>query len=150
LDLLHGCLGDEVEVMLSDVPNGLPLADPKAAQHIAPGSAADQVWDLLVAQDGVGWVTAGKILARKRPHLLPVYDHVVACAVGQPEGFWSALHQALIENNAALQARLARLRDSTGISGVSTLRVLDVALWMQHRGAHSATDCPGLAGPHVS
>jgi hypothetical protein len=35
-----------------------------------------------VAETAAGWVTAGKLLARRRPHLVPVYDGVVKCGRG--------------------------------------------------------------------
>ncbi|MEV5508792.1 DUF6308 family protein [Streptomyces orinoci] len=44
------------------------------ADVLAEGSPADQAWHLLCAQYGVDWVIAGKLLVRKRPRLLPVYD----------------------------------------------------------------------------
>jgi len=34
---------------------------------------------------------AGKLLARKRPSLIPVYDEIVRCAFGWPENIWTAL-----------------------------------------------------------
>lgn len=42
------------------------------ADVVADGSPAAVVWHLLCGQYGVDWVIPGKLLARKRPRLLPV------------------------------------------------------------------------------
>jgi hypothetical protein len=108
---------------------------------VADGSPADQAWRLLLDLQDVGWVIAGKLLARKRPRLLPVYDRVVRCAVGRPPSFWLALHTALREDNAALYRQLLELRQAAGLpETVSALRVCDVAVWMNHRALGHA--CP--------
>lgn len=69
--------------LLSAIPRDIDMADAEA-DVLAEGSPADQAWHLLCAQHGVDWVIAGKLLARKRPRLLPVYDKVVRCALGRP------------------------------------------------------------------
>jgi hypothetical protein len=145
LDLLHGRLGGQLTELLAQIPTGLPLAATEAVEHIATGSPADRAWELLVAQPGVKWVTASKVLARKRPQLLPVYDNVVRCALKSPENFWTALHEALSADGGALDARLSRLLVAAGVENVSTIRALDVALWMRHHAEHTDTGCPGLS-----
>ncbi|MFJ4203507.1 DUF6308 family protein [Streptomyces sviceus] len=108
---------------------------------MADGSSADQAWGLLCEQYGVNWVIAGKVLARKRPRLLPVYDRVVRCAVGRPRSFWLALHAALREDDAALHRQLLELRQAARLpEAVSVLRVCDVVVWMSHRAL--GHDCP--------
>lgn len=85
---------------------------------------------------------AGKLLARKRPRLLPVYDKVVRCALGRPRpSFWLALYAALREDDRALHRQLLALRQVAGVpEAVSALRVCDVAVWMGHRAEGHA--CP--------
>ncbi|MFE9813342.1 DUF6308 family protein [Streptomyces sp. NPDC005548] len=71
----------------------------------------------------VGWVIAGKFLARKRPQLLRVCERVVCCAVGRPPSFWLALYTALQEDGAVLHRRLLGLREVAGVpETVSALR----------------------------
>ncbi|MFB6530384.1 DUF6308 family protein [Streptomyces sp. NPDC056399] len=133
LDLLEGRLGAQLSGLLQAIPWGIDMVDAEA-DILAEGSPADQAWHLLCAQHGVNWVIAGKLLARKRPQLLPVYDRVVRCAVGRPPSFWLALHTALREDDAALHRRLLELRQVAGLpETVSALRVCDVAVWMNHR-----------------
>lgn len=90
-------------------------------------------------------MTAGKVFARKRPHLIPVYDRVVACALGRPDNFWVALHDALVSDNLALNSRLAELLTLAEIDpDVSILRCLDVIIWMRHHDQHNNNLCAGL------
>jgi hypothetical protein len=146
VDLLDGPTGDKLAACLADIPVSVALADDSAAALIVKGSSAFQAWDLLMACEGVNWVTASKILARKRPHLLPVYDNVVRCALNRQKGFWSALHAALRADDRGLDERLGRLRVEAGLDArVSSIRVLDVVLWMRHHDAHSRQGCAGIA-----
>ena len=140
LDILEGRLGVRLSGLLHAIPRDIDMVDADAVV-VADGSPADQAWGLLCEQYGVNWVIAGKVLARKRPRLLPVYDRVVRCAVGRPRSFWLALHAALREDDAALHRQLLELRQAAGLpETVSVLRVCDVAVWMSHRAL--GHDCP--------
>ncbi|MFC8453102.1 DUF6308 family protein [Kitasatospora sp. NPDC057223] len=140
LELLEGGLGTRLASLLHAIPTGIDMADADVSD-LAPGSPADQAWNLLESQHDVGWVIAGKVLARKRPQLLPVYDRVVRCALGHPRPFWLGLHAALREDDGALHRQLLELRQIAGLPDtVSALRVADVAVWMGHRA--QGHDCP--------
>ncbi len=92
-------------------------------------------------------MTAGKLLARKRPRLVPVYDEVVRCAVRSPRGFWIWLHEQLRANGGLLADRLAKLRADAGLdTTVSLPRILDVVVWMRHHNSHLPRRCAGLGG----
>jgi hypothetical protein len=71
LNLLEGHLGIQVSGFLRHIPASIQLGEPGARDHVLPRSPAEQAWRLLTEQDGVGWVIAGKLLARKRPRLIP-------------------------------------------------------------------------------
>ncbi|MFF4551388.1 DUF6308 family protein [Streptomyces sp. NPDC001435] len=140
LDALEGRLGVRLSDLLQAIPRDIDMADADVSV-LADGSPADQAWSLLCEQYGVNWVIAGKVLARKRPRLLPVYDRIVRCAVGRPPSFWLALHAALREDDAVLHRQLLELRQAAGLpKAVSGLRVCDVAVWMSHRAL--GHDCP--------
>jgi hypothetical protein len=134
LDLLEGPLGARLSGLLSDIPRDIDMVDADA-DVVADDSPADQTWHLLRDQPDVGWVIAGKLLARKRPRLLPVYDKVVRCALGRPRpSFWLALRAELRADDRALHRELLALRQVAGVpETVSALRVCDVAVWMGHR-----------------
>ncbi|MFJ5535427.1 DUF6308 family protein [Streptomyces sp. NPDC093261] len=141
LDILEGSLGAQLSGLLHDIPADVDMVDAEA-DVLAGGSPADRAWHLLCAQHGVDWVIAGKLLARKRPQLLPVYDKVVRCALGRPRpSFWLALHAALRADDRSLHRQLLALRQVAGVpQTVSALRVCDVAVWMGHRSEGHA--CP--------
>ncbi|CAL9327716.1 hypothetical protein E6R61_34815 [Streptomyces sp. LRa12] len=141
LDLLEGPLGVRLSGLLHAIPRDIDMVDAEA-DVLVEGSPADQAWHLLCAQRGVNRVIAGKLLARKRPRLLPVYDRVVRCALGRPRpSFWLALHAELRADDCALHRQLLALRKIAGVpETVSALRVCDVAVWMGHRAEGHA--CP--------
>ncbi|SDH47498.1 hypothetical protein SAMN05216377_12326 [Pseudonocardia oroxyli] len=66
----------ELAELLAAIPTDVDLVD--AEPHmIDDGSAANHLWQALRSQAGIGPVVAGKLLARKRPRLVPVMDSVV-------------------------------------------------------------------------
>ncbi|MFD9078368.1 DUF6308 family protein [Streptomyces erythrochromogenes] len=143
LDLLEGDLGVRLSELLSSVRFDIDMADAEAAD-LAEGSPAHTAWRVLCDRPGIGWVTAGKILARKRPRLLPVYDQVVRCLLGRPASFWLDLHGALRADDRALHRDLTALRQAAGLPAtVSALRVCDVVVWMHHRTDHRKRSCTG-------
>ncbi|WP_435218082.1 DUF6308 family protein [Streptomyces sp. bgisy034] len=141
LDILEGRLRTQLSGLLSAIPRDIEMVDTEA-DVLAEGSPADRARHLLCARYGVDSVIAGKLLARKRPRLLPVYDPVVRCALGRPRSsFWLALRAALRADDRSLHRQLLALRQVAGLpETVSALRVCDVAVWMGHRAEGHA--CP--------
>ncbi|MGW6008521.1 DUF6308 family protein [Streptomyces sp. NPDC055210] len=141
LNLLEGDTGRQLSEHLRAIPADVDMAECGEADLNA-GSPADRAWRLLKAQHSIGWVTAGKLLARKRPRLLPVYDNVVRCAIGRPDAYWPALRAALRADDRLLHRDLLALRDAAGLPrSVSALRVCDVVVWMGHRDDHKGAGC---------
>lgn len=121
----------DFEELLSLIPHDVDLAYAHASL-ISKDSAAWQLWGELKTVHGVDWVVANKLLARKRPRLLPVYDNDVRALVGEPDGFWEALCSALSTDEQALHRRLLAIRERAGVGDdVSVLRVFDVIAWME-------------------
>jgi hypothetical protein len=121
--------------LLGQIPTDLNLVDVDPEQ-INKSWPAWHLWSLLMGVRGVGWVTANKLLARKRPHLLPVYDSVVRKQVGAPKKFWHDLNHDLRANDKARHKGLLLIRDQAGLDDdVSALRVFDIVTWMigRHR-----------------
>jgi hypothetical protein len=145
LALLEGDLGRDVATQLARIPTEVSIGDPAAEELLADGGSADIAWSLLERPRNMGWVTAGKLLARKRPRLVPVYDNVVRCAFGRPAKPWKWLHARFTEDGGVLAEHLVAARDAAGVEPtVSPLRVLDVLVWMRHRPVHLRGACPGL------
>jgi hypothetical protein len=124
--------------LLSQIPHDVALQDPKAADHIAKGGPAWRLWDAICdieprrESNRIGPVAAGKLLARKRPLLLPVYDSRVKRVLSRPRTdnqWWHDLHDQLI-NDPGLVQELESVRKRAGAGDMSLLRVFDVMCWM--------------------
>jgi hypothetical protein len=137
---------EHIEGLLADVCQEVPLWDP-SDEHLASALAA---WDHLDSYDGIGAVISGKLLARKRPRLVPVVDTVVRDVLLLPEDRgWTSLRAAL--KDTGLRRRIDAFRPATAPEQVTTIRLLDVAAWMRGstsanakraRAAHGIPDLP--------
>jgi uncharacterized protein DUF6308 len=95
-------------------------------------------------------VAAGKLLARKRPHLIPIEDSRIAAVFSRKspdrdERWWDDVRSAALDPRPAasgttLWRYLASLRDQTGQDHLPVLRVLDIIGWMHaHRDPAART-----------
>jgi hypothetical protein len=135
--VLLGERREEVSNLLSQIPADLTLAElalEDFCRYFTAGGPALALWRLLRSKEkpwGVGPTTASKVLARKRPALIPIYDSVVAKATGfrNDSGTWKTWHQAFTGQDSLVQ-ELESLRNEAGLDDISLLRILDVVLWM--------------------
>ena len=84
------------------------------------------LWGVLRKIGGLGPTRTSKLIARKRPPLIPIYDSVVRGAVygSTTRGYWTRLHGALTADDHALHRHLVSLRNRAGLQQwVSPLRV---------------------------
>lgn len=114
--------------LLRAIPTHL---DPASGRELLadPSSAAHDLHSELQELPGIGWVIASKLMARKRPALVPVYDQVVRDGVGAPKSWWAVVAD-LWETD--VPARLAQLREAAQVEA-TLLRVMDVILWQTFR-----------------
>ena len=133
--LLDVCLPpDAIRLLLEearDVPpiflthiRDLDMWDPTTEEDLRWANA---FWHWLCGIPGISWVIAGKLLARLRPRLVPVYDQVVK-RVLPSDHFWEAMacpHPGRLLD-AVVHAKEAAHLDS----GYPSLRVIDSAAWM--------------------
>ncbi|MER5454633.1 DUF6308 family protein [Micromonospora sp. NPDC002389] len=146
LELLQGDLGQRISDELRKIPASVDLSDKRARTYVQDGGPADRAWHLLVERPGVKETIAGKLLARKRPRLIPIYDSVLQCALRGRPGFWLWLHEQLRADDLRLIRRLRELRVAADIPvHVSDIRVFDIVIWMRHEGEHLSRSCPGLS-----
>jgi hypothetical protein len=103
---------------------------------VEPDSPAGQLWNRLAELPGVSMVAAGKLLARKRPRLIPVYDRVLKVALDRTdEDEWWRPFRTALAGKSGLTTALGQVRDQSGVgSEVSLLRVLYVSIWMREFG----------------
>jgi len=122
----------EITQLLRSIPSEPlhTLSPEEFDEHLGPDSAAAHLWSILVRQEGIGEIEASKILARKRPHLLPLYDSVVKRVINQQPGdnAWQLWWEALTVDDY-LESRAETLRRAIDRPELSTLRLLDVLLW---------------------
>lgn len=125
----------EFDNLLSQISTDVRINGNGAAQALANDNAADRLYAKLVGLDQVGKATASKLMALKRPALVPIRDTKVEDALGVGRGtisWWQAM-RAEWESDV-LSNRVTMLR--TLLNGVlpatvSDLRLLDVAVWCQ-------------------
>lgn len=136
-----GLLGDyssKITTLLGYIPPDLSIEDipfDEHDQYFGDATPPLRLWRLLRRDEstrwGIGATTASKLMARKRPGLIPIYDSVVAGLTGfnNSDGTWRAWHHAFATDRDLVR-RLESLRSTTGLHGLSLLRILDVVLWM--------------------
>jgi hypothetical protein len=141
---------EEIEALLAGIPADAHIEEEASAGLLARGGPAWTLWELLreikdrTKEARFGAVAAGKLLARKRPNLIPIEDSRIAAVFSRrspdrDEHWWDDVRSAALDHKAAasgttLWRYLARLRDQEGIDYLPILRVLDIIGWMQaHR-----------------
>jgi hypothetical protein len=133
-----------ISAALTHIPCDVPLweADDEVLDRCG------QLWTALKTVGSIKAVKAGKLLARKRPLLIPVVDKWVVAALPAPSGqYWRSIREALRDEDR--RARIETLRGNAP-SGVSTLRLLDVAIWMQFSESGNARGARARAGLPVA
>jgi hypothetical protein len=124
---------EEISGLLFEIHPCVPLWGDEAETALAK---ADELWHVLDGVPDVGWVIAGKILARKRPHLIPVADERVWEYLKPKKGlFWETLRSVFRQDGMPEEVdsalRIEILRTPEMRARISTLRLLDIAVWMQ-------------------
>lgn len=132
---------EEFTQLLSCVPN-VPLAELSRAEfetHMGNSSPAAALWRNVFSIDTIGSTRASKLLARKRPHLVPIHDTFIKQVTGvSSRNDWEQWWIALTDDSQALQRRADALRASIDREDLSTLRLLDVMFWYSKKyGIHS-------------
>lgn len=115
---------NEFGVLLHGIDSHTTLWAETAGQQLC---AAETMWETLRTLPGVGRTKAGKLLARKRPLLVPIVDDVIARAVGNSGRTWLTLRCCF--KNDAFRQSVEALRP-VGEKDAGLLRIFDVAIWM--------------------
>ena len=131
--------GREISGLLSQIPLDVTLADDGAERLIAEGGPAWELWQLLhdikprpQDRNRLGKVATGKLLARKRPRLIPVYDSYVETVLGRTRthGTWWCDLRCQLTKDAAFVSELETVRTRAGAGHLSLLRTFDIMCWM--------------------
>jgi hypothetical protein len=135
--LLNGELGRQLSAILDRIPANLELW--KATMDDFDG-APMSAWRLLrEALKGCGVVATkiSKLLARKRPALIPVYDSIIRDHVAPVGTYWRVFHDLLQDEKHRHMIKAVR-PEHTPSHDLPLLRVLDTAVWMRHSRGRSA------------
>jgi Family of unknown function (DUF6308) len=129
---------DQMAALLESVPTDVDLAD-------ASDSELETVFAVQRELDnitGIGHVTRSKLLAHKRPRLVPIRDqYVLTALVGRDYGpFTEPLRDALIEDSSIHERLDAVQRQARLSQPLSILRSLDVVIWMATHGDSQVPD----------
>lgn len=120
---------DRYSALFKDIGPDRDLAD--ESDPLPEDWPAHQLEKALCEIQGVGKVTATKLIARKRPRLFPIFDRVVKSRLAPNTVFFDTVH-AEISSNQQLRDRLDSVRCETGLPDtISRLRILDVVSWME-------------------
>lgn len=129
---------EEIHQLLSAIPTDVDFID--ATEILHRGQAAWNLWTIIDSYDDVGPTITSKIMARKRPALIPVQDSVIRKALGYRQGmgdFWAHLRALL--SGYDFKAAMRTIRDQAAVERqFSDLRVFDIVVWMDHRRKQSA------------
>ena len=102
---------------------------------LADNGPAGKLHARLLKLDDVGWVTAGTLMASKRPLLIPILDDLVQKMLEPPRNrFWSTMREQLSDEHR--RERINRVV-SFPLGDVTFLRRIDVALWMHAKHLHA-------------
>ncbi|WP_378021288.1 DUF6308 family protein [Actinomycetospora rhizophila] len=125
---------DDLSALLAKIPAELDLIDADNHQ-IGPDSPADELWRRVDRYHPVGETTTSKLLARKRPRLLPVIDSVVreVLAITWSGDYWRQMRDYLREESPRWEFLRAAHAAAGLADGISLLRCFDVLLWMSRQ-----------------
>lgn len=112
-----------------------------SANFFERDGSADQLWNKISSTKATGRksashrVTAYKLMAVKRPKLIPIRDKYVKAIIKiAPDMWWWPSVQRALRDGHDIRDRLDQLKADAHVPGnVSTLRILDVVLWRAGR-----------------
>lgn len=120
--------------LLRDIPREQNIWEVRRLD-VNVGSPAENLHRSLRTLRGIDWVVAGKLVAAKRPKLIPILDNEVNTYLKPPkELFWVSMYDELSD-----AGRREAIAEICGVAPapVSLLRRIDVALWRAARRASS-------------
>jgi hypothetical protein len=123
----------ETGALLRQIPTGRSLeelSERQFNQWLAPGGPADSLYHLILDIFPNRYVATNKLVARKRPALMPIHDSVVKRVLGPSSNFWESWWRALQETE--IVERLRDIRNEANQPHLSLLRVADLVIWMRH------------------
>lgn len=131
-ELLGSEFQGKASELLAQIPVDAQIDDPEAAAWLADGSPASQLYGAVRSISGMGKTRTSKLLARKRPGLIPIRDGNVERALDalSTEEWWEPYRLMAADGSPSPIAVARRIHELAGLPDVVTpLRVLDAILW---------------------
>lgn len=128
-----GPSASEITRLLHQIPAHCDIVE-TSPDDLIWDAPASQLWRVLRrGKDGMGRTRTSKLLAAKRPGLLPIWDSFVEMATGLGTmDYWRQFQAVVTADDHAIWMWLTELRPHAPNmpAAVSNLRMLDVLLWM--------------------
>jgi hypothetical protein len=108
---------------------------------LSDGKPLSKLYSMLRAEEGLGYVTASKLMAAKFPSVVPIRDSKVETLLGLEKSreWWSPIRKLFTFPGQSLAGYLDELKVPTEVGKVTTLRRLDVILWMEAKARRIKT-----------
>jgi hypothetical protein len=121
-----------VRSLLEEIPVDERIGDSDSL--LLENGPAWKLWNQLRNFSDVGRTKTSKLMARKRPRLIPIYDSVVGKALGieNSKNTWE------LWNGFMRDFGISDFREdahNAGASHLSDLRIIDIVIWMRCHGA---------------
>ncbi|WP_394159759.1 DUF6308 family protein [Galactobacter valiniphilus] len=128
---------DALAAALVELPDR-PLADLTSDEIKAMHKTAHPamvLWTGIRKVKRMGPTRTSKLMARKRPQLIPIYDSFVKEVLGleSSKDQWRQFYLALTRKDREVDRRLLELGRLSGHPELSALRVFDILVWMKKR-----------------
>lgn len=122
---------------LGEIPNNQDLweVNEEVLDHL------EKTFLKLKGLDGVGRTKATKLLARKRPRVAPISDSVVEKFYGLSEWEYLRPLRRLLGSNLNYVGQINDLVNPQIGYVPSTLRILDISIWMAGSNSRAARNC---------
>ena len=138
--ILSGEGQNEISNHLRQIPVDTDIWDPRVTDIFADSGHVMNLWKKLGIANwpipksggGLGGITKrSKILAAKRPRLIPVLDRVVTETLPKSENRWISIQNVLMNEEYRIKLQKALNHEDVPES-VSLLRRIDVVIWMNN------------------
>ena len=120
--------------LLKKIDTNIAIEDQNA--NLTKDHTAWNLWKAIHSRRGIGETMASKLLAAKRPALFPIYDQHVAKALQlSQDRYWQPWQDFMRDEDGKKAKRIVtELAQELGKQDLSTLRLLDIVIWMQQHG----------------
>lgn len=126
--------GDTITELLRDVDHDVPLWHPDAARVSEALEGAKQLVKELERVPHVGPTRASKLVAAKRPQLVPIWDSQISKALGADRMTWLQYWTAWRRSITPAVDELLSIASEVGHPRLSPLRTIDIIIWMDRWG----------------